>query len=115
MGGRTFKKKTGGCGNSATTKTAASEKKIAVVEFAPHMAGKHQLVTCDTVKEHMWQELQKDLRHGHDPVKCPHAGVNAGTPTLKPIGVIEEKGTQTHEEQKMNQDGHDVEWQMERK
>ena len=50
MGGRTFKKKTGGRGNGATAKTTTSENKTAVVEFTPHTAGKHQLVTCDTVK-----------------------------------------------------------------
>ena len=63
MGGRTFKKKTGVGGNGETTKTATTEKKTAVVEFAPHAAGKHQLVTCDAVKEHTLQELQLSLIH----------------------------------------------------
>ena len=115
MGGRTFEKKIGVGGNSETTKTVTSEKKIAVVEFTPHAAGKHQLVTHDMVKEHTLQELQKDPRHGRDLAQCLRKGVNTGMPTLTPIGAIEEKGTQTDEEQKMKQDGHDVEWQMERK
>ena len=59
MGGRVFKKKTGGRGSGSTTKTTTPEKKIAVMEFTPHIAGKHQSVTYDTVKEHIFQEIQK--------------------------------------------------------
>ena len=115
MGGRTFKKKIGVGGNGETTKTVTSEKKTAVMEFAPHAADKHQLVTHDTVKEHTLQELQKDLRHGCDLIKCLREGVNTGTPTLKPVRQIEVKGEQSDEEMKMTQDGHDMEWQIERK
>ena len=112
MGGRTFKKKIGAGGNSETAKTATSEKKMAVMEFAPHAAGKHQLVTCDAVKEHTLQELQKDPRHGHDLAQCSRKGVNTGTPMVKPIRQIEVKGGQSDKEMKIIQDGHDMEWQI---
>ena len=111
MGGKAFNRKTGGSGS----KTASPEKKVAVMEFTPHTAGKHQSVTCDTVKEHMLQELQKELRRGHDSVTRLRAGVNPGVSMIKPERKIEEKGSQTSEEQKMKQEGHDTEWQTERK
>ena len=115
MGGRAFIRKTGGGGSSKTAKTATPEKKIAVVEFTPHMAGKHQSVTCDTVKEHTLQELQKELRHGHDSVTCLRTGVNSGIPMMKPERQIEALGSQSSDEQRMKQEGHDMEWQTERK
>ena len=108
MVGRTFAKKTGGNGASETASTATSETKEVVVEFMPHMAGKHQSFTHDTVKEHILQELQMELRHGHDTVKCLRDGVNDGTPMTKPVRKIEASGTQSPEEQKMIQDGHDM-------
>ena len=115
MGGRTFEKKTGGCGSGGTTKSTTSEKKITMMEFAPHMAGEHQSVTHDMVKEHTLQDLQKDPRHGNDLVECPRKGINTGTPTLEPERTIEKSGGQTAEEQKLKQEGHNMEWQIERK
>ena len=115
MGDRSFDKKTGGDGASKTASTVTPEKKEAVMEFTPHVAGEHQSVTHDTVKEHTLQELQMELRHVHDTVKCLRDGVNNGTPMTKPTRKIEALGVQSAEEQKMNQDGHDMEWQTERK
>ena len=115
MGGNKFNKKKGGIGNGKTTKTNTTEKKIAVMEFTLHTAGKHQLVTYETVKERILQEMQKELRHGYDIVKCLRAGANAGIPILKPVRVIEVKGSQSDEQQKIQQEGHDMEWQIERK
>ena len=115
MGGRAFNRKTGGGGTSETTKTATPEKKVAVMVFTLHMAGKHQSVTCNTVKEHTLQELQKEPRHGHDLVTCLRAGVNSGIPTIKPERQFEALGSQSSDEQRMKQEGHDMEWQMERK
>jgi hypothetical protein len=116
MGGKKFIKKNGGNGSGKTnTRTNTPEKKIAVMEFTPHTAGRHQLVTYDTVKEYILQEMQKDLRHGYDIVKCLREGINVGIPILKPIRIIEELGEQSAEEQKIQQEGHDMEWQIERK
>ena len=36
------------------------------MEFTPLVAGKHQSVTYDSVKEHILQEIQKDLKNGLD-------------------------------------------------
>ena len=110
MVGRTFRKN-GGSGASNTT----PEQKEVVMEFIPHIAGKHQSVTYDTVKEHIMQELQMELRHGCDIVECLRNGVNTGIPITKPTRQIEAAGNQSVEEQKTNQDGHDMEWQIERK
>ena len=90
MAGKKFTKRTGGNGNGKTsTKTVTPEKKVAVMEFTPHIAGNHQTVTYDAVKEHILQELQKDLKHGYDIVKCLREGSNGGIPIMKPIRVIE--------------------------
>ena len=43
-----------------------TEYKKQVMEFTPHIAGKHQMVTYDTVKEHILQEIQTDLKNGSD-------------------------------------------------
>ena len=114
MVGRTFRK-TGGSSTSESTSTVTPEKKEVAMEFIPHTAGKHQSVTCDTVKEHMMQELQMELRHGHDIVKNLRDGTNKGVPITKPTRQLEASGQQTAEEQKIIQDGHDMEWQIERK
>jgi hypothetical protein len=115
MGGKKFIKKTGSNGSGKSTKTNAPEKKITVMEFRPHIAGKHQLVTYDTVKQHILQEMQKDLKHGYDIVECLREGRDEGIPNLKPIRIIEKTGLQSPEEQKIQQEGHDMEWQIERK
>ena len=112
MGGGKFVKKKSG---SKSTKTNTPEKRAVVMEFTPHTAGKHQLVAYETVKEHIFQDMQIELRHGYDIVKCLHEGANAGIPILKPIRIIEVKGTQSDEKQKIQQEGHDMEWQIERK
>ena len=84
------------------------------MEFTPHIAGKHQSVTYDTVEEHILQELQIDLKHGHEIVKYLRVGTNTGIPISKPVRIIEEKVSQSEEFQKMKQDGHGMEWKIER-
>ena len=49
--------------NSTETTTHNKETKT---EFTLHTTGKHQSVTYDTVKEHILQEIQKDLKNGSD-------------------------------------------------
>ena len=57
-----------GSGRSSTYggKSTTTEYKKQTMEFTPHTAGKHQSVTYDTVKEHILQEIQKDLKNGSD-------------------------------------------------
>ena len=114
MAGKKFNNRSGGNGN-AKAKTVTPEKKVAVMEFTPHIAGKHQAVTYDTVKEHILQELQKDLKHGYDIVKCLREGTNKGIPIVKPTRVIEEQGKSSDQEVKIIQEGHGMEWQIEYK
>ena len=114
MTGRKFNNRSGGNGN-AKAKTVTPEKKSAVMEFTPHIAGKHQAVTYDTVKEHILQALQKDLDHGYDIAKCLREGIDKGIPVMKPTRTIEKKGANSDEELKIIQEGHDMEWQIELK
>jgi hypothetical protein len=110
MTGRKFNNN-GGSG-SGKTGTGTPEKKAVVMEFTPNTAGKTQMVTYDTVKEHILQEIQKDLSHGNDIVRCLREGVNKGIPIIKPIREIEVKGSHSEEVLKTIQDGHDMEWKM---
>jgi hypothetical protein len=114
MTGKPFKKRTGGRGSGTSTNTNSPEKKEAVMEFTPHIAGKHQAVTYETVKEHIMQELQIELKHGYDIVKCLRAGLRGGIPITKPIRIIEKKGNHSDETLKVIQDGHDMEWKIDR-
>ena len=116
MAGTRFKRKIGGNGNGKTSAaTVTPEKKPVVMEFTPNIAGRHQAVTYDMVKEHILQELQIELNHGYDIVKCLREGSNGGIPIIKPVRVIEARGSHSVEEQKIIQEGHDMEWQIEQK
>ena len=117
MVGKTFRNN-GGSGTSETTSAVTPEKKEAAMEFAPHTAGKHQSVTCETVKEHTMQKLQIEPRHGLDLVKCLRDGADNGVPMTKPVRQTQAFGGQTAEEQfdqKLAQDGHDMDCQLDRK
>ena len=61
-------------GTAASAESTQQEMKETTMEFAPHTAGKHQTVTHDTAKEHILQEMQKDLKHGYDTVESPRMG-----------------------------------------
>ena len=114
MAGKKFNNRSGGNGN-AKAKTVTPEKKVAVMEFTPHIAGKHQAVTYDTVKEHILQEIQKDLKHGYDIARCLREGLDKGIPILKPVREIELQGILKDHELNIIQEGHDMEWQIEYK
>ena len=117
MVGKTFRNNNGS-GTSKTTSTAPLEKKEAAMEFVPHTAGEHQSVTHETVKEHTMQKLQIEPRHGLDMVKCLRDGADNGIQTTKPVRQTQAFGDQTPEEQfdqKLAQDGHDMDHQLDRK
>jgi hypothetical protein len=114
MAGRKCNNRSGN--GNARAKTVTPEKKVAVMEFTPHIAGKHQAVTYDTVKEHILQEIQKDLKHGYDIARCLREGLNKGIPILKSTREIEvQGGSLTEQEVKLIQEGYDMEWQIEYK
>ena len=76
-----------GSGRSSTYggKITTTEYKKQVMEFTPHTAGKHQSVTYDTVKEHILQEIQKDLKNGSHMAVNLRKGKDNGIPVNKPI------------------------------
>ena len=76
-----------GSGRSSTHggKNIATEYKKQVMEFTPHVAGKHQSVTYDTVKEHILQEIQKDLKNGSDMAVNLRIGFDSRIPVCKPV------------------------------
>ena len=115
MGDGRFSKKRGGRGNGGTPKNTTTEKKAAVMEFAPHTAGKHQSVTYDAVKEHILLKMQKEMRHGHDLVKNLQLHkVYTDVPIVKPERKVEPTNKDA-DAQKIAQEGLDMEWQIDRK
>jgi hypothetical protein len=54
------------------------------MEFTSHENGKNQKYTYDTVKEHILEELQKDLRNGSDISVNLRKETDIGIPILKP-------------------------------
>ena len=50
--------------------------------------GKHQLVTCDVVKEHVLLEIQKELKCGLDMVVNLQNRKDAGMPALNPMSKV---------------------------
>ena len=69
---------------SAGTESSQPEKKASTMEFTLHVAGKHQVATCDTVKDHMCMELQRDSDNGNNITSCSRAEKDSGMPELKP-------------------------------
>ena len=57
------------------------EYKKQIIEFTPHIAGKHQSLTYDTVREHILQEIQKDLKNRLDMAMILRQGKDIGIST----------------------------------
>ena len=108
--------------NSIGRDTATEHKKQRM-EFTPHTAGRHQTVTCDSVAEHMPQEIQKDLKCGSDVAVDLRKKIDTGTPGFKPKQTIakskrwielleKEEAEEELFELKLEQEGHDMEFTM---
>ena len=54
------------------------------MKFAPHYSGKQQGHTYDTVKDHIIQYVQKNLKNGLDMAETLCSGMYA-TPGIKPV------------------------------
>ena len=113
-----------GWSDSHGSRGSTTEKKEETMEFTPHIAGRHQKLTYDTVKEHILQELQKDLKNGSDIVVNLRGNTNIGIPVSKPKRKIvrkikTEKGKTADPEDiadaKIEQDRNDMEWQIDLK
>ena len=87
------------------------------MKFAPHYSGKQQMVTYDTVKDHITQACQKTMRFGIDIAKAiramehnEHPG--GETPKRKTVEVSskDEKSKMGSLALQITQDGHDIEF-----
>ena len=65
-------------------RNSTTEHKKQTMEFTPHITGKHQSVTYDTVKDHILQEIQKDLKNGSDMAVNLRKDTDARIPIVKP-------------------------------
>ena len=63
---------------------AFAEHKKETMEFTLLMAGKHQSVTCNAVREHILQDMQTKLKNRSDMVVNLRKNTDAGTPTSEP-------------------------------
>ena len=57
--GKECQGKGSGRSNSNSGRGSTAEPKKQIMEFTPRIAGKHQTVTYDTVKEHILQDIRK--------------------------------------------------------
>ena len=74
-----------GISSAYSSKNTTTEYKKQIMEFTPHTAVKHQSVTYDMIKEHILQEIQKDLKNGSDMAMNLRKGIDCGIPVRKPI------------------------------
>ena len=72
----------------SSSRKYTTEYKKQVMEFTSHIAGKHQTVTYDTVKEHILQEIHTDLNNGLDMAVNIRKDIYDGIPINKPRRVI---------------------------
>ena len=68
--------RSGGRGNNNNRRSNHSNhnsnnnNKNVELKFVPHYSGKQQMVTYDTVKDHVIHQIQKNLRYGIDMAKA---------------------------------------------
>ena len=103
--------------NKGRQNTQKSKRK-----FAPHFSGKQQGHTYDTVKDHIIQYVQKNLKNGLDMAEMLRSGTYA-TPGIKPVRLIEEdrliyqgmtaENKPSSDKMKILQDGNDIEYREE--
>ena len=79
-----------GSGRSSAggSKSTTTEHKKQVMEFTPQIAGKHQSIMFDAVKEHILQEIQTTLKNGSDLAVNLRSGIDTGIPEVKPVREI---------------------------
>ena len=79
------------------------------IKFVPYYTGKQQMVTYDTVKEHVIQQIQKSFKYGSDMVKLirdrQYGTIGAG----KPVRQLAATGN-GRDDIKIEQDGYDLEY-----
>ena len=82
------------------------------MKFAPHCSGKQQMVTCDTVKDHIAQTCQKTMRCGINTAKATrnmeHSDSPEGTEPKRRAVVIDPKDDKGNLALQIMQHRHDV-------
>ena len=69
------------------------------MNFVLHFHGKHQVVTYDTVKDHIVQNIQKTFKYGNDmtqvirEMKHDNNNLGGGRPTRQFISIPTDKDT----------------------
>ena len=84
-------------GRSGTHKSTLDKKEM---KFVPQVAGKSQGYTYETVKEHILQELQKELVSGEEIATNLRKGEDTGIDMPEPKQKIAVKKEMTDEEKK---------------
>ena len=98
-----------------SSEEAPTEYKKETMEFTPLTTGKHQSVTCDTVKECILQDTQTDLKNGLDMAVNLWKNEDTGMPTSEPSG-LQAKGIKTESletnvnDLRLEQESHDMEF-----
>ena len=94
------------------------------MKFTPKLAGQYQGYTYDTVKEHILQEIQRNLENGEDLADNLREGTDHGIKRSKPNRhlapkqeitepVTEIKRMEAAEERRIIQEGLDIEYKVE--
>ena len=102
--------------NKSTTKTTSSNNKNEEIKFAPYYTGKQQMVTYDTVREHVIQQIQKNFKCGSDMVKSIRDGaygaIGGGKPVRQLTALRNPADNSVKDEMvvKIEQDGYDLEY-----
>ena len=94
-------------------KSGQQDTKETVMEFVPHIMDKYQTVTYDAVREHILQEMQIDLRNGHEIIECLGTEKKNYQET-KPVWqiAVSEGTSNTAEAMKHRQDSYNFEFNI---
>ena len=90
------------------------------MKFIPHYTGKQQMVTYDSVKDHIVQQIQKSFKYGNDIAQAIRDMVyeddlGGGRPTRQTVTVPIDKDTREslHMKLQIEQEGYDIEYKEE--
>ena len=104
-------------GNNNNSHSQSSEMK-----FIPHYTGKQQMVTYDSVKDHIVQQIQKSFKYGNDIAQAirdmvyeDENNLGGGKPTRQIVAVPMDKDTREslHMTLQIEQEGYDIEYKEE--
>ena len=88
--GRNAKRHGSDRSSANVSREASTQHKKETMEFTLQVAGKHQSVTCNTIEEHILQDMQTDLKNGSDMAVNPRKNTDAGMLTSEPSQILAE-------------------------